>query len=65
MYFNEIETERLHLKNIGTNDREFIFSMFSDDVVNKYLFDAEPLADLPEAQNEKHLHNKYSLYLAK
>jgi ribosomal-protein-alanine N-acetyltransferase len=46
MFFTNLETERLFLKNIDTSDRDFIFSQFSDDVVNKYLFDAEPLTDI-------------------
>jgi ribosomal-protein-alanine N-acetyltransferase len=44
--FENIETERLILKNIDSDDRKFIFSQFSDDVVNRYLFDAEPLVDM-------------------
>lgn len=50
MLFNNIETERLLLKNIGMDDREFILSQFSDDVVNKYLFDAEPLTNMEGAE---------------
>ncbi len=49
MFYYDIETERLFLKNISKDDREFIFSQFSDDVVNKYLFDAEPLTDVKGA----------------
>jgi ribosomal-protein-alanine N-acetyltransferase len=49
MLFNNIETERLFLKNISTLDRNFIFSQFSDEVVTKYLFDAEPLTDIEGA----------------
>lgn len=49
MQFSEIETERLFLRNISAQDRDFIFSQFSDDVVNRYLFDADPLNDLQEA----------------
>lgn len=49
MLFNDIETERLILKNIAIDDRNFIFSEFSDDVVNRYLFDAEPLTDIEGA----------------
>ncbi|WP_346885803.1 GNAT family N-acetyltransferase [Clostridium sp. UBA4395] len=45
MFFNNIETERLVLKNISSDDRDFIFSEFSDDVVNRHLFYAEPLTD--------------------
>lgn len=49
MLFNHIETERLFLKNIALEDRNFIFSQFSDDVVNRYLFDAEPVIDMQGA----------------
>ncbi len=47
--FRPLETERLILKSIGSDDRAFILDMFSDDAVNKYLFDAEPLQNLEEA----------------
>lgn len=47
--FRPLETERLILKNIGSDDRAFILDMFSDDAVNKYLFDSEPLQNLEEA----------------
>ncbi|SHK26186.1 ribosomal-protein-alanine N-acetyltransferase [Clostridium cavendishii DSM 21758] len=49
MFFYDIETERLFLKNISMDDREFIFRQFSDDVVNRYLFDTEPLTDVEGA----------------
>jgi ribosomal-protein-alanine N-acetyltransferase len=49
MFYNEIETERLILKNISFTDRDFILNQFSNDVINKYLFDAEPLKTLDEA----------------
>lgn len=49
MLFNSIETERLLLKNISIDDRIFIFSQFSDEVVNRYLFDAEPLTEIEGA----------------
>jgi ribosomal-protein-alanine N-acetyltransferase len=49
MLFTDVETERLLLKDIAIDDRDFIFSQFSDDVVNKYLFDAEPLTDIQGA----------------
>lgn len=47
--FDNIETERMILKNIAVEDRDFIFSEFSDAVVNRYLFDAEPLVDIEGA----------------
>lgn len=49
MFFNELETKRLLLKNISFEDREFILEQFSDDEVNRYLFDAEPMKELSEA----------------
>lgn len=50
MSFTDLETERLYLKNISAQDVDFIFRQFSDDAVNRYLFDAEPLSDLAGAQ---------------
>ncbi len=49
MFFHEIETDRLLLKNISYEDREFILNQFSNDNINRYLFDAEPLKTLTEA----------------
>lgn len=49
MFFYEIETERLRLKNISFEDREFILNEFSNDSINRFLFDAEPLNNLEEA----------------
>ena len=49
MFFKNLETERLILKNIGSDDRDFVFSQFSDEVVTRYLFDAEPLTDIAGA----------------
>lgn len=49
MFYYEIETERLILKNISYIDRDFILKQFSNNAINKYLFDAEPLKTLDEA----------------
>lgn len=49
MLFVDIETTRLHLQNISMEDRDFIYSKFSDDAVNRYLFDAKPMSDVNEA----------------
>ena len=51
MFFREIETERLLLKNISKEDNKFILKHFSDESVNKYLYDAEPLSNLKEADD--------------
>lgn len=47
--FNSLETKRLYLKNIDSSDREFILKQFSDVDVNEYLYDAEAMKDISEA----------------
>lgn len=49
MFFKEFETDRLILKNISKDDRAFILRQFSNDRMNEFLFDAEPLKSLEEA----------------
>jgi ribosomal-protein-alanine N-acetyltransferase len=49
MLFKELETQRLILKNISMEDRDFIYRQFSNDFINRYLFDAEPLIDIQGA----------------
>ena len=49
MFFREIETNRLFLKNISLEDREFIYAQFSNEETTRYLFDAEPLTDIQGA----------------
>lgn len=49
MFFHKLETERLFLKNISAADRIFIYQQFTNISVNRYLFDAEPLADIKGA----------------
>ena len=46
MFFRELKTDRLYLKNISPEDREFVFAQFSNEHVNQFLFDAEPLIDI-------------------
>ncbi|HOP11400.1 MAG TPA: GNAT family N-acetyltransferase [Oscillospiraceae bacterium] len=48
-FFSPIETKRLMLKNISADDRAFILKQFSDDSVNRYLYDTEPFSNLEEA----------------
>ena len=50
MLFHDLETERLRLRNLSKEDTDFIFRQFSDDDVNRYLFDAEPFTDRKEAE---------------
>lgn len=49
MFFENLETERLLLKNIGYEDRDFIFKQFSDPAINEFLFDAESMESVEEA----------------
>lgn len=49
MVFNELDTHRLLLKNLAEEDNKFILSQFSDKDVNEYLYDAEPMVDIREA----------------
>ncbi len=44
-----IETERMLLKCVDQSDREFIFEEFQNDFINKYLFDAEPMTNIEQA----------------
>ncbi len=48
--FKELTTDRLWLKNIDYDDVQFMYEQFSNDFVNKYLFDMEPLKSIEEAQ---------------
>jgi ribosomal-protein-alanine N-acetyltransferase len=50
MFFKELETKEILLKNIGQDDAEFAFRQFSTDEVNTYLFDMEPMASIEEAK---------------
>jgi ribosomal-protein-alanine N-acetyltransferase len=51
VFFKELQTDRLFLKNISSDDRDFIFTVFSNDDVNRYLYDAEPLTDISGADD--------------
>ncbi len=50
MLFTDLATERLWLKSIAMEDKEFVFSQFSNDTVNRHLFDAEPMKTIAEAE---------------
>lgn len=51
MFFTELETERLLLKIIDEDDAEFILRQFSNDDVNRWLFDAEPYTCIEDAED--------------
>lgn len=50
MFFTDLETERLLLKGIGPEDAAFMYRQFSNDEVNRFLFDAEPIACVEQAE---------------
>ena len=58
MFFKELETGRLFLKNISSEDRDFVLAQFSNDEVNKYLFDAEPTTDIQSADEIIQFYNQ-------
>lgn len=43
MFFHDLKTERLLLRNISHIDDGLILQEFSNGRINRYLFDAEPL----------------------
>jgi len=47
--FTNIETNRLVLKCIDHSDRDFIFGEFQDGFINRYLYDAEPMTAISQA----------------
>lgn len=47
--FTNLETKRLFLKCIDHIDRDFIFEEFQNEFINRYLFDAEPMTVISEA----------------
>lgn len=47
--FTNLETDRLVLKSIDRSDRDFILEEFQNEFINRYLFDAEPVADISQA----------------
>ena len=51
MFFTELSTNRLTLKNAGPDDREIIFRQFSDETVCRYLYDEEPFSDISQADS--------------
>ncbi len=56
MIFTNLETERLILKVIDMDDAEFMYKQFSNDDVNRYLFDEEPFTSIDEAKDLIHFY---------
>ncbi|MGM7702378.1 GNAT family N-acetyltransferase [Pseudalkalibacillus sp. Hm43] len=48
--FPDLETDRLRLRGINEEDTDFIYRHFSNEMVCKYLYDEEPIANKEEAQ---------------
>ena len=49
MLFKDLETRRLYLRNISKADLDFIYTQFSNDLVNLHLYDVEPVLDIQGA----------------
>lgn len=49
--FVALETQRVILRNLEKQDRDFIFAEFSNPSVTRYLFDAEPLMCVEQADD--------------
>lgn len=47
--FPDMESKRLILKNINSQDIEFVYKHFSNEIVCKYLYDEEPVKSMEEA----------------
>ena len=58
MILHDLETDRLILKCISDDDVDFIFQQFSNDDVNRYLFDAEPTQSLQDALEIVQMYNQ-------
>ncbi len=56
-FFKDLNTERLLLRNITPEDADFFLAVFSNPVVNKYLYDEEPIQSLDEAMKWIDLYN--------
>ncbi|HWQ45986.1 MAG TPA: GNAT family protein [Longilinea sp.] len=50
LFFPDLETERLLLRQLTFEDTEFVFKHFSDPQVTQYLMDEPPVADRDEAR---------------
>jgi [ribosomal protein S5]-alanine N-acetyltransferase len=50
IYFPDLHTNRMLLRQLTLDDTEFIFKQFSDPQVCRYLMDEPPLKDRTEAQ---------------
>lgn len=58
MTLHDLQTERLILKGISEEDIDFIFQQFSNDEVNRYLYDAEPTKTRQDAEDIMHMYTQ-------
>ena len=49
-FFPELETERLHLRQITMDDLDFVYQHFSDTRITEFLLDEPPVADISQAR---------------
>jgi len=50
LYFPDLETERLHLRQITMDHLEFVYNHFSNPLVAEFLLDEPPLSNIAEAR---------------
>ena len=48
--FPDLETERLHLRQLTVDDLDFVYQHFSNPLVAEFLLDEPPLSDISEAR---------------
>jgi ribosomal-protein-alanine N-acetyltransferase len=50
LFFHDLETPRLRLRNVSREDADFFFRQFSDPAVCRYLYDEEPFTEVKQAE---------------
>ncbi len=50
MFHTELETERLRLRVLTEKDESFIYTLFSNEEVSRYLYDEEPFKEKSQAE---------------
>lgn len=58
--FTHIETNRLVLRSIDHSDRDLMLEELQNDFISRYLFDAEPMTDISQANGAIHRQGLYA-----
>lgn len=67
--FHELDTSRLHLRELTMKDAEFIYNLYSDSTVCKYLYDEELFTQIEESEcfikwntySDENSHNRWGI----